>query len=45
MCRSTTGTVKSGKVRDLRSGEVSEPTGGDIRICIHAAEGDVEIEL
>lgn len=45
ICHTCTGTVKSGKVRDLRSGEVSEPTGGDIRICIHAAEGDVEIEL
>jgi stearoyl-CoA 9-desaturase NADPH oxidoreductase len=45
ICHTCTGTVKSGKVRDLRSGEVSEPTGGDVRICIHAAEGDVEIEL
>ncbi len=39
------GTVKSGKVRDLRSGDVIEPTGQDVRICIHTAEGDVEIEL
>lgn len=45
ICHTCVGTVKSGKVRDLRSGEVSEPTGGDVRICIHAAEGDVELEL
>jgi hypothetical protein len=32
-------------VRDLRSGEIAEPTGQDVRICINAAEGDVEIEL
>jgi ferredoxin-NADP reductase len=45
ICHTCTGTVRSGKVRDLRSGEVTEPTGQDVRICIHAAEGDVEIEL
>lgn len=45
ICHTCTGTLKSGRVRDLRSGEVTEPTGGDVRICIHAAEGDVEIEL
>lgn len=45
ICHTCVGTVKSGKVRDLRSGEVSEPNGGDIRICIHTAEGDVELEL
>ena len=45
ICHTCTGTLKSGKVRDLRSGEVTEPTGGDVRICIHAAEGDVELEL
>jgi stearoyl-CoA 9-desaturase NADPH oxidoreductase len=45
ICHTCTGTLKSGRVRDLRSGEVTEPTGGDVRICIHAAEGDVELEL
>jgi ferredoxin-NADP reductase len=45
ICHTCVGTVKAGKVRDLRSGEVSEPNGGDIRICIHTAEGDVELEL
>jgi ferredoxin-NADP reductase len=45
ICHTCVGTVKSGKVRDLRSGDVTEPTGQDIRICIHAAEGDVQLEL
>jgi ferredoxin-NADP reductase len=45
ICHTCTGTLKSGRIRDLRSGEVTEPTGGDVRICIHAAEGDVELEL
>ncbi|MDT7767686.1 MAG: stearoyl-CoA 9-desaturase oxidoreductase, partial [Mycobacterium sp.] len=34
-----------GTMRDLRSGEVTEPTGTDVRICINTAEGDVELEL
>lgn len=45
ICHTCVGTLKSGRVRDLRSGEVTEPTGQDVRICIHAAEGDVEFEL
>ncbi|MEC9324308.1 MAG: 2Fe-2S iron-sulfur cluster-binding protein, partial [Actinomycetota bacterium] len=45
ICHTCTGTLKSGRIRDLRSGEVTEPTGADVRICIHAAEGDVELEL
>jgi ferredoxin-NADP reductase len=45
ICHTCVGTLKSGKVRDLRSGDVTEPTGQDVRICIHAAEGDVKIEL
>ena len=45
ICHTCVGTLKSGKLRDLRSGEVSEPTGQDVRICINTAEGDVELEL
>jgi ferredoxin-NADP reductase len=45
ICHTCVGTVKSGKVRDLRTGEITEPTGQDIRICIHTAEGDIELEL
>ncbi|MCA2244703.1 ferredoxin reductase [Mycobacterium sp. WUMAC-067] len=45
ICHTCVGTLKSGKLRDLRSGEVIEPTGQDVRICINTAEGDVELEL
>jgi stearoyl-CoA 9-desaturase NADPH oxidoreductase len=45
ICHTCVGTLKSGKVRDLRSGDVIEPIGQDVRICIHAAEGDVEFKL
>lgn len=45
ICHTCVGTVKSGKVRDLRSGDVTEPTGQDVRICIHTADGDLELEL
>jgi ferredoxin-NADP reductase len=45
ICHTCVGTLKSGKLRDLRSGEVTEPTEQDVRICINAAEGDVEIQL
>jgi ferredoxin-NADP reductase len=45
ICHTCVGTVKSGKLRDLRSGDVSEPTEQEVRICINAAEGDVELEL
>ena len=45
ICHTCVGTLKSGKVRDLRSGDVIEPIGQDVRICIHTAEGDVELEL
>jgi ferredoxin-NADP reductase len=45
ICHTCVGTLKSGKLRDLRSGEVIEPTNQDVRICINTAEGDVELEL
>ncbi|QNI06990.1 ferredoxin reductase [Mycobacterium kubicae] len=45
ICHTCVGTLKSGKLRDLRSGDVIEPVGQDVRICIHTAEGDVELEL
>ncbi|MGA9679887.1 MAG: ferredoxin reductase [Mycobacterium sp.] len=45
ICHTCVGTLKSGKLRDLRSGDITEPTGQDVRICINAAEGDVELEL
>src|ERR1700744_1092683 len=45
ICHTCVGTLKSGKLRDLRSGDISEPTEQDVRICINTAEGDVELEL
>lgn len=45
ICHTCVGKLKSGKLRDLRSGEVTEPIGQDVRICINTAEGDVELEL
>ncbi len=45
ICHTCVGTLKSGKLRDMRSGDVIEPTEQDVRICINTAEGDVELEL
>ena len=45
ICHTCTGRLVSGKLRDLRSGEVDECEGEMVRTCIHAPEGDVEIEL
>lgn len=45
ICHTCTGTVKKGRLRDLRNGEVSEPEGQAVRICVNTAEGDVEIDL
>jgi ferredoxin-NADP reductase len=46
ICHTCTGRLSSGRVRDLRSGDVHDELAGQtIRTCIHAPEGDVEIEL
>jgi len=45
ICHTCVGTLCSGKVRDLRTGEVSGSQGEVIRTCINAPEGDVEIAL
>lgn len=45
ICHTCVGTLKSGKLRDLRSGDVIEPTEQDVRICINTAEGDVKLAL
>lgn len=45
ICHTCVGTLKSGRLRDLRNGDVSEPTGQAVRICVNTAEGDIEIEL
>jgi ferredoxin-NADP reductase len=45
ICHTCVGTFRSGKLRDLRSGEVSDAEGLTCRICVNAPEGPVEIEL
>jgi ferredoxin-NADP reductase len=45
ICHTCVGKLCSGKIRDLRTGEVSEARGEMVRTCIHAPEGPVEIEL
>jgi hypothetical protein len=39
------GRLCSGRVRDLRTGEVSGSEGQMVRTCVNAPEGDVTIAL
>ena len=45
ICHTCVGRLCSGRVRDLRTGEVSGTSGELVRTCINAPEGDVEIQL
>ena len=45
VCHTCVGELRSGQVRDLRTGKVHGEEGETIRICIHAPEGPIEIEL
>lgn len=45
ICHTCTGVLKSGKVRDLRNGNVYGTEGESIRVCISAPEGPVEVDL
>ena len=45
ICHTCVGKCVSGSVRDLRSGDVEDASGKEIRICINAPEGAVEVEL
>jgi stearoyl-CoA 9-desaturase NADPH oxidoreductase len=45
ICHTCVGELRSGRVRDLRNGEVYGQEGEMIRTCISAPEGPVEIEL
>jgi len=45
ICHSCKCRVSEGTVRDLRNNEVHEIRDTDIQICIHAAAGDVALEI
>jgi ferredoxin len=45
ICHTCVGRLRSGRVRDLRTGQVHGQTGEMLRTCINAPEGAVEIEL
>jgi stearoyl-CoA 9-desaturase NADPH oxidoreductase len=45
ICHTCVGELRSGRVRDLRNGNVCGQEGEVIRTCINAPEGPVEIEL
>ncbi len=45
ICHSCVGRLRSGQVRDLRTGRVHGAPGEIVRTCINAPEGPIEIEL
>jgi ferredoxin-NADP reductase len=45
ICHTCVGRLRSGQVRDLRTGEVHGQPGEMLRTCINAPEGAVEIDL
>jgi hypothetical protein len=45
ICHTCVGRLRSGKIRDLRTGDVHGQDGEMIRTCINAPEGAIEIEL
>jgi stearoyl-CoA 9-desaturase NADPH oxidoreductase len=45
ICHSCVGRLRSGRVRDLRTGRVHGQAGEVLRTCINAPEGAVEIDL
>ena len=45
ICHSCVGRLCSGRVRDLRTGEVHGEEGQVVQTCVSAAAGPVEIDL
>lgn len=45
ICKTCTCSVKTGLVRDVRTGDVLEITDGQIQLCVSAPAGDVELAL
>jgi ferredoxin-NADP reductase len=45
ICHTCVGRLRSGQIRDLRTGKVHGQEGEMVRTCINAPEGAIEIEL
>jgi ferredoxin-NADP reductase len=45
ICHTCVGSLRSGAVRDLRTGELHDTPGRSVRTCVSAPAGDVTIEL
>ncbi len=45
ICYSCVARLRSGRVRDMRTGQVHGDEGDMIQTCVSAAAGPVEIEL
>jgi hypothetical protein len=45
ICHTCVGRLCSGRIRDLRTGEIRGQEDEMVRTCIHAPEGDVSIAL
>jgi ferredoxin-NADP reductase len=45
ICHTCVGKLRSGQLRDLRTGELHGEPGETVRICVNAPEGHVEIDL
>ncbi len=45
ICHTCVGELRSGRVRDLRTGEVHGSEGEMVRTCVNAPEGPIEIAL
>jgi len=45
ICHTCVGKLRSGGVRDLRTGDLHDTPGQTVRTCVSGAAGDVEIEL
>ena len=45
ICHTCVGELRSGRVRDLRTGDVHGSEGEMVRTCVNAPEGPIEIAL
>lgn len=45
ICHTCVGTLRSGAVRDLRTGVVNDTPGESVRTCVSGAAGDLAIDL